>query len=222
MNRNEEEWIEKYEEEGALWIHDGNPSHPHALLTSGQHSSGFFNSRLVTADGHLLRQAASDLLELFSKQGDIDKIEVVIGPQTGATKLAEYISERLCSDTENDMCFWLSPAKDESGGKKAMVFTEEDRGLLPGRYTLLCEDVFTTGGSVGLTATAIENGGGIVLPFILVLVNRSGLINVDGKKIISLIERAMPMWTPDKCPLCKQGSEAIRPKENWMLLNASY
>jgi len=32
---------------GALWIHDGNPQRPHALLTSGNHSNGFFNASFI-------------------------------------------------------------------------------------------------------------------------------------------------------------------------------
>ena len=87
---------------------------------------------------------------------------------------------------------------------------------------MLCEDVLTTGGSVDLTIDAVESSGGAVMPFILVLVNRSGLTEASGKKIITLINRPMPMWIPDECPLCREGSEAIRPKDNWARLNASY
>ena len=88
----------------------------------------------------------------------------------------------------------------------------------------MVEDVLTTGGSVDLTAEAVTNAGGVVLPFVIILVNRSGLTEVNGKKIVALIDRPMPMWTPDECPLCKQGSEALRPKgtENWDRLNAEY
>ena len=82
--------------------------------------------------------------------------------------------------------------------------------------------MLTTGGSVDRAATAVTNAGGIVLPFLLVLVNRSSLTEASGKKIVALIDRSMPMWTPDECPLCKDGSEAVRPKDNWARLNATY
>jgi len=217
-----EDWIDQYKKKNALWIHDGNPKCPHALLTSGKHSNGFFNSRLVIPDEVLLRDAASDLLELFVQQdGDVSKVQGVVGPQTGATKLAELMSDQITAFTRGE-CFWASPAKDEQGGKKSMVFSDQDLLLLPGQSVLLCEDVFTTGESVGLAANAVIRAGGINLPFILVLVNRSGLSEVTGMKIVALIDRPMPMWTPEECLLCKQGSEAIRPKENWDRLNASY
>jgi orotate phosphoribosyltransferase len=88
---------------------------------------------------------------------------------------------------------------------------------------LFCEDVLTTGGSVELAEDAVLENGGIVLPYILVLVNRSGLTEVNGKKIIALINRDFPKWTPEECPLCKEGSEAIPPKgDNWELLKLTY
>lgn len=217
-------WISEYQRKGALWIHDGNPKRPHALLTSGKHSNGFFNSRLVIPDEVLLRDAASDLLELFAQQGgDISKVQGVVGPQTGATKLAELISNQITAYTRGE-CFCASPAKIGDESEKWMVFSAKELGLLPGQSLLLCDDVLTTSGSVGLTATVSTNAGGIVLPFILVLVNRSGLKEAHGKKIIALIDHPMPMWTPEECPLCKDGSEAIRPKgpPEWARLNAVY
>jgi len=228
MKRTQDGWIEEYKRKGALWIHDGNPQRPHALLTSGKHSNGFFNSRLVIPDEVLLKDAASDLLELLSATGEAEgyDIDVVVGPQTGATKLAELISDQVKFYTGEE-CLWASPAKNESGEKKSMVFSEKEvRNVLPGQLVLLCEDVLTTGGSVDLTANAVIKAGGITLPFLLVLVNRSGLTEVSGKKIIALIDRPMPMWAPEDCPLCKEGTKEVlrpkEPKENWERLNAPY
>ncbi len=223
MNRTTDDWIDQYKKKGALWTHDGNPKRPHAFLTLGKHSSGFFNSRLVVSDEVLLRDAASDLLELFANQGgDFTKVNGIVGPQTGATKLAEYISDQICTFSRDGVCFWASPAKSKYEGPKSLIFSHEDLCLLPCESILLCEDVLTTGGSVDLTADAVSNAGGIILPFILVLVNRSGLTEVSGRKVIALIDRPMPMWTPDECPLCKKGSKAIRPKDNWVRLNTGY
>ena len=217
--RTEEGWIRVYKEKDALWIHDGNMVRPHARLTSGKHSTGFFNSRLVIPDEVLLREAASDLLEIFVSQGgDIVRVEGVVGPQTGATKLAEWMAYAKGS------CFWASPAKSEKGREKLIIFSRKELDLLPGQSVLLCEDVLTTGGSVELTATAVTNAGGIVLPFVAVLVNRSGLKEIGGRKIVALIDRDMPTWFPEECPLCKQGSKGLFPKDpaNWALLNATY
>ena len=226
MHRTQDLWIEEYKRKNALWIHDGNPKRPHALLTFENHSNGFFNSRLVIPDDNLLRDAADDLLDLFQPYADnIIRVSVVVGPQTGATKLARLLKEQLTARSGKG-CFWASPAKSEIDGKKAMIFNREELELLPGHTVLLCEDVLTTGGSVECTVQAVTDAGGNVLPFVLALVNRSGLTKVNGKKIISLINKAMPMWNPstEECPLCKRGSKAIPAKDpaNWARLNASY
>lgn len=220
--RTEEDWIRVYQEKDALWIHDGNVMRPHARLSSGKHSNGFFNSRLVIPDEALLWDAAFDLLKLFVQQGgEIERVKGVVGPQTGATKLAEFMA-----NVRGDSCFWASPAKSEKGREKSMIFSGEELTLLPGQMVLLCEDVLTTGDSVELTATAVTNAGGVVLPFVAALVNRSGLKEVGGREIVALINRSMPMWFPEECPFCKDGrSKTLFPPKdpgNWALLNATY
>jgi len=94
--------------------------------------STIFNSRLVIPDEVLLDDAASDLLELLSNFGEaeVSDIDGVVGPQTGATKLAQLISLHTPSYT-GEKCFWASPAKHEAEGQKSMVFNDEDLRLLP-------------------------------------------------------------------------------------------
>lgn len=220
----QEYWIKIYQMLGALWIHDGNPKRPHALLTAGDHSNGFFNSRLVIPSDELMGEAVLDLLELFAVNGgDIEMVNGITGPQTGATKLANFISTQITTYTRRE-CFYASPAKSEIEGKKSMVFSNEELELLPGQTVLLCEDVITTGGSIELTEMAIFKAEGIILPYILTLVNRSGLTEVHGRKIIALINQPMPKWEKEDCPLCQEGSEAIPAKDtaNWARLNAAY
>ena len=221
--RTEEGWIRLFQEKGVLWIYDGNLKRPHALLTLGQHSNGFFNSKPIIGDERLLNEASCDLTNLFlDSYFDIHGMDRVVGPATGATLLARSIAKFIGLRRERP-CYWASPEKEGEGPDKRMIF--RDTEVLPGERILLCEDVITTGESVALTAYAVARAGGIVIPsYILVLVNRSGRTEVGGRKIIALIHHPMPIWIPDECPLCKQGSEAIRPKgaEEWKRLNATY
>ena len=60
-----EKWMSMYEKGGALWVHDGNPLRPHALLSSGKHSDGFFNSELVMEDPSSFDEACEDLANLL-------------------------------------------------------------------------------------------------------------------------------------------------------------
>lgn len=223
MNRDEQGWIEEYKKKQAFWMHDGNPKRPHALLTSGSHSRGFFNSRLIISDEDLLRQAVSDLIELYMEEGHGFKlIDCVVGPQTGATKMAEFVSYEV-SKYHTKPRKWASPSKLSDGGVvKSMVFDDSGGTIKPDEVVFLCEDVISTGNSIDLTVKAVIDAGGLVLPFIMTLVNRSGLPKLNDRLIFGLINRYMPMWTPEECPLCKKGSEPIRPKDNWDKLNAIY
>jgi len=212
-------WISKYKQRGALWIHDGNSKRPHALLTSGKHSDGFFNSELVMEDSALLAEACSNLLhKLEIDEGvSLSKIDRVVGPAMGAITMAHEMARQISEGTGH-RCLRAYTEKFE----KMMVFQRTT--IKPTELILLVEDVLTTGGSVEITSAAVAATFGYILPFTAVLVNRSGFKEVGGKKIVALIDRPMPVWASDDCPLCKNGSEAIRPKgtENWKRLNAYY
>ncbi len=222
MHRDTKGWIAEYQRKGALWIHDGNPKRPHALLTSGKHSSGFFNSGIVMEDTTLLDQASSDLVEILREKGLIlDGVNRVVGPAMGAITLAHDIARHIARLNDgNKPCLSGFTEKFEAAGKM-MVFKRTN--LNPSELILIVEDVLTTGGSIELTATAVAASCCYTVPFVAVLVNRSGLREVNGKKVVALIDQPMPIWEPDDCPLCKEGSEAIRPKgrENWARLNAT-
>ncbi|MEI6528049.1 MAG: phosphoribosyltransferase family protein [bacterium] len=249
MNNTQAGWISYYEKKGALWLHDGNSKRPHALLTSGKHSSGFFNSELVMEDPDVLDQACSDLCEIVGKklnEGEGCELSRVVGPAMGAITLAHNLALQFTSwgwlqvlraYTEKNVkicvvrganSIMIDDSELQVGDqivsfeKSKMVFKRTK--IIPGESILLCEDVITTAGSVKLCAQAVTEAGGVVLPFVAALVNRSGLTEVNGMKIIALIDKPMPMWSPDECPLCKQGSEALRPKgkENWARLNDVY
>jgi orotate phosphoribosyltransferase len=229
MYNTTEGWISPYATLGALWIHDENPKRPHALLTSGNHSSGFFNSGLVTENPSYLDQAAWDLITMLGDAGLVFgqvpgravSPRRVVGPAMGAITLAHNIALNIACDY---------------GGTRLTSFTEKESEVLrntmvfkrnppkPGEEVLVTEDVLTTAKSVKAVMAAVEAHGATILPFVAVLVNRSGLKEVCGAKIVALIDHPMPMWMPEECPLCKQGSEAIRPKEagNWARLNGAY
>lgn len=227
MFKSAKDWKKEFEKKNALWIHGGDPKQKHVILTSGNHSNGFFYSTSIVEDYVLLNDAVSDLLFVFAKNlfkdvgRELGFVDAVVGPAKGATKIAKCICEQVNAYTRGE-CFYASPTKALLHGKKIFEFENKDKEYLPSQNVLLCEDVVSTGGSVGLVAEAINRAGGKVLPYVLTLVNRSGLDVIGGRKIIALINHEMPIWTPAKCVLCKQGSKAIRPKgdENWAKLMA--
>lgn len=216
-------WLNKYQERGAHWKHDKNPKRPHALLTGERHSNEFFNSELVMEDVLLLDEACIELTRLLRRSGlDLQEVDRVVGPAMGAITIAHELAYHIAVNNMRS-CFRAYTEKDMSQIPPRMVFK---RTLIrPEERVLLAEDTVTTGRSLDLTSAAVTDAGGIVLPFVAVLVNRSGFAEVNGRKIVPLIDHPTLFWVSGKCPFCEDGSEAIHPKtpiENWARLNAVY
>jgi len=216
-------WEEKLCDLGALWQHDGNPVRPHVILHDGDHSGFYIESSLITIDPLTLSKAAYDSVKsLMSSLAKEQSIDFVVGPAFGGILFGYEIAMRinLC---QSESCFFTYTKKTETEAGQVHKLNAK---IKPRSKVLLVDDVLTTGDSLAKTAEAVERAEGELLPFVLVLVNRSGKERVDGREVISLIDKEMPKWKPEigNCPFCRLGSEAIFPEgiKNWSRLNAQY
>ncbi len=219
MFRNTSQWTHLFEERDALWIHGGNPKQPHVILHSGKHSSAYFMAKLVTEDDTLRSEMVSDLLDLLIERGfDVEVVDRIVGPATGATKLAVSLAAEI-TKRRGRICRSASLEKLSNGANLRMVFKKLDDCVQSGENVLIIEDAFTTGSSVRLAQLAVVAQGGICPPYVLTLMNRSGRNFHNGYRVISLVNRYLPIWDgKDDCQLCSIRSEAILPKEpasNW-------
>jgi len=198
------DWKELFQEHGAIWMHDGRPSRPHALLTSGLHSDGFVNCTFVTQHPELVRRIVGEsggLAASFPRE----KAEWVIGSAFGAITLAYAVAERLGAHAG-------FTEKDGEGMKLARF------EIAPGEKVLVVEDTISTGGSTLKTIEGLQKAGvaaADILPYIVCLVNRSGCNVLSGRQIRALITTSIHTWPAGECPLCKAGSTAVRPKAHW-------
>lgn len=221
MQTTSEVWIEKYRQVGALWIHNGDPGQPHVCLTSGLHSGAFFNTDRVIENPTLLDEACFELMNLLEESTDLARVNRVVGPAMGAITIAYNMAlniNKSRGETKPPCLSAYTEKEGHSASENKMVFKRSS--IRRGEIVLVVEDVLTTGNSVRLTCRAIEQAGGVAEDVIGVLVNRSGLTDLDGRTIVSLINHTAPQWKPEKCLLCTQGSKALRPKEikNWSAL----
>jgi orotate phosphoribosyltransferase len=181
----------------------------HFKLSSGNHSQYYLQSAKVLEDPKTAKLLADALAVQINTSGL--QIDTVCAPALGGLIAG----------------FALATALD-----KRSIFAERVNGemqirrgfeIKPGERVLVCEDIITTGGSALEAARAIEALGGEVVAF-AALANR-GFCKRDGsslnrKENCSLPEK-MPlfaladfdfeMYAPDNCPLCQDGSEAIKP-----------
>lgn len=197
------DWKRIFEERGAIWIHDGTPDRPHALLTSGLHSDGFVNCTFITQEPVLMQRIVSD--EGLGPDLPAERVDWVVGSAMGAITFAYAVAQKLGAKA--------AYTEREGEGMKLLRF-EIGRG----ERVLVVEDALSTGVSTAKTIRGVLDGGvqkKDLIPRIICLVNRSGKSHLEGYEVRALLNLDIHTWQASECPLCRSGSSAVRPKKNW-------
>src|SRR5215472_7957072 len=82
--------------------------------------------------------------------------------------------------------------------------------LRPDTHVLVVEDVWRTGGSTLETISVVEEAGGRVVA-VGALIDRSGGKIEFPVESNALLELQIDSFEPEDCPLCRQGSAAVKP-----------
>jgi len=192
-----EELLRMFEAAGAI-------RHGHFELSSGLHSGTYVQCALVLRYPLFAEKLGRALAALFSDA----RIDVVMSPAMGGLIIGQEVARAL-------------PApKDSIGGGVPAMFVERDasgtmtmrRGfvLQPDQHVLVVEDVWTTGGSTQETIHVVEEAGGRVVAA-GALIDRSGGQIEFPVEANALIELKIDSYEPEDCPLCRQGSAAVKP-----------
>lgn len=178
--------------------------HGHFELSSGRHSSTYMQCALVLQYPRFAEKLGQALASLFSDA----RIDVVVSPALGGVIIGQEVARAL-------------PAPNDSvGGGVPAMFVERDasgimtlrRGfaLKPDQHVLVVEDVWTTGGSTQEAIHVVEEAGGRVVAA-GALIDRSGGQIEFSVESNALVELEIRSYEPDDCPLCRQGSVAVKP-----------
>ncbi len=182
-----EEIITVFKETGAMLS-------GHFKLTSGRHSDSYFQCAKVLQHPVHTESLCRELAARFAGED----VSVVIGPATGGI-IVSYETARAL-------------------GVRG-IFTERENGVMvlrrgfsiePGERALVVEDVITTGGSVLEVIDVVRSLGGIVVGA-GVLVDRSGGKVDLGVRKEALLVTETASYSPDQCPLCRDGIPAVKP-----------
>ena len=155
----------------------------HFVLTSGKHSSSYFQCAKVLQYPKYLNRFAQSIANNFMN-GDID---AVISPAIGGIVLGTEVGRLLNVKTifaerkKGDMCI-----------RRGFEIKENDK-------ILVIEDVITTGGSVKEVIDEVTKLGGIIFG-VGVLVDRSNGQAKLHKNQFSIIELEAVSFEPDKVP----------------------
>ncbi|MDP1783843.1 MAG: orotate phosphoribosyltransferase [Sulfuricurvum sp.] len=181
----------------------------HFKLSSGNHSQYYLQSAKVLEDPKTAKLLAEALAQQIKESGI--HIDTVCSPALGGLIAGFALATAL------DVRFIFT---ERIEGKMALRRGFE---ITEGEKVLVCEDIITTGGSAMEAGFEIERLGGEVIAF-AALANRgfckrngsalgrkTNCSLPDNKPLFALADFDFEMYAPDNCPLCVEGSEAIKP-----------
>jgi len=171
----------------------------HFLLTSGRHSDRFMQTSRVWQHPERAARLGQALAGKVIGRVGGDAFRSVIGPAMGGIILGYEVARAL----------GLRAIYAEKEGDRMVI----KRGfqVSSGEPFLVVEDALTTGGSVRRAIEALQAAGGVPVA-VATAVDRSGGHANLGVPLISLMELDIPSYSPDDCPLCREGLPLQRPK----------
>jgi orotate phosphoribosyltransferase len=170
----------------------------HFLLSSGLHSSRYLQCALVLQHPAVAEKLCSALVACVLGDDRIARIDLVMAPALGGVIVAHEVARTLGVRA-------LFTERSEGGMKLRRGFQ-----LQPGEHVLVVEDVVTTGGSTREVMEVVRAAGGIVVGAGS-LIDRSGGAVDLGVPRHALAVLEVPVYSPEDCPLCREGSVAIKP-----------
>lgn len=168
----------------------------HFRLTSGLHSESYLQCALVLQHPEHAARLGSVLAARMRKLAGTPAL--VIAPALGGILVAHEVARAL--------------------GVRGL-FAERQEGVLqlrrgfriePDEACFVVEDVLTTGGTTRETMDVVRRSGGVVTAAGS-LIDRSGGASDLGVPRVALAVLDIPNYPPDQCPMCKAGSQAIKP-----------
>jgi orotate phosphoribosyltransferase len=128
------------------------------------------------------------------------KVDVVISPALGGIVVGQEVARQL--------------------GARS-IFAERADGILQLRRgfeiktaerVLACEDVVTTGGSIGEVLDIVKKRGGLVVGTACIVDRTGGEATRDQREpLFSLLMMDVVTYKPAECPLCRQNIPLVKP-----------
>jgi orotate phosphoribosyltransferase len=170
----------------------------HFLLTSGLHSPEYLQCALVLQHPqHAERfgRALAVVLQPFLKDG----ADLAIAPALGGLIIGHEVARALGVR-------FLFAERDAQG----TMTLRRGFSLAAGERVVVVEDVVTTGGSTREVVNLVQASGAMVLAAGSII-DRSGGVAEVGAPRVALATLQAVTYEPDQCPLCRQGSPAVKP-----------
>ncbi len=180
---------------GRILEDSGSIMHGHFVLTSGRHSDVYFEKFRILDQPEVLSALCA---ELVAKVGT--DFDFIAGPTTGGIIIAFEIARQMRKpavyvETEN--------------GRKTL---RRGKTIPNGARVLVVDDVLTTGTSLVETKQAIEEAGGVVKAFAVLIDRSSGLeldvISAYKVEAETYADCDVPEWLA-RIPAVKPGTRTV-------------
>lgn len=181
----------------------------HFKLSSGNHSQFYLQSAKVLEDPKTATMLATELAKQIKASGL--EIDTVCAPALGGLIAGYALAQAL-----DVRYIFAERVNGEMSIRRGFEVSK-------GEKVLMCEDIITTGGSAMEAAAVVKELGGEIVG-VAALANR-GFCHREGSDVetkpncklpqdipfFALADFTFEMYSADNCPLCKDGSEAIKP-----------
>lgn len=167
----------------------------HFLLTSGRHSDRYLQCARVFQYPEYAEEFCQALAGKFIQE----KPDLCIGPALGGVVIAYETARAL-----KTRGLFMERDKDGTMALRRGFVIE------PGERVLVLEDVVTTGGSVREVMDVIRQMGGEICGVGSIVDRSNGQVDF-GVPYHALIRLDVVSYDPADCPLCKEGTPAVKP-----------
>ncbi len=166
----------------------------HFVLSSGLHSPNYLQCAKVQQYPARLEALCADLAKQWKSAGVTAVIGLAMGGIVFAYELARHLGARgMFMERGESAKFEL---------RRGWAVGPEDK-------VLVAEDVVTTGGSAKeVMDLLVASGANVVGVTSLICRNTSVSFGVPYRYVIDF---DVPAYKPEACPLCKQGTPAVKP-----------
>ena len=165
----------------------------HFRLTSGLHSSEYLQSALVLQHPILAERLGRNLAESMPKG------QVVASPALGGLIIGHEVARAMGAR-------FIFTERDPAG----KMVLRRGFSLDPQETVVVVEDVVTTGGSTREVIELVQAAGSKVVGIGSIIDRSGGKVDL-GVPRVALVTLNAVAWTPEECPLCKQGLPVVKP-----------
>lgn len=172
----------------------------HFRLTSGLHSGEYLQCAKVLAYPEYAERLGRELAEKITPLLQREAPETVVSPAMGGIIIGHEVARALHARalfTERD------PASNEMTLRRGFE-------VAPGEKVVVIEDVITTGGSTKEVVRAMRSTRTDVLAAGSIIDRSGGTVDV-GVPRVSLEILHPVTYSPDECPLCREGIPVVKP-----------